>query len=211
MLLKNYYYWHQNVLPINFIDNIFKTVKDRKFVEATTIGQLKNKESIKKQKREKRDTKVVFLADQWIYKVTNPIVQAANEKAGWNFQWDYNEPVQFAKYNTKKYYGWHSDSLENPYVYNRPDNPNHHGKMRKLSTIISLNDATEYEGGEVEFDFRNSDLDKDKQVSNFKHCKELQKKGTVVTFPSHVWHRVKPVTKGTRYSLVIWHLGWPWK
>lgn len=211
MLLKNYYYFHQDILPINFIDNIFKTVKDRKFVEATTIGQLKNKESIKKQKREKRDTKVVFLADQWIYQVTNPIVQAANEKAGWNFQWDYNEPVQFAKYNTKKYYGWHSDSLENPYVYNRPDNPNHHGKMRKLSTIISLNDATEYEGGEVEFDFRNSDLDKDKQVSNFKYCKELQKKGTVVTFPSHVWHRVKPVTKGTRYSLVIWHLGWPWK
>lgn len=211
MLLENYYYFHQDVLPVNFIDHIFKTVKDRKFVEATTIGQLKDKESIKKQKKEKRDTKVVFLADTWIYQVTNPIVQAANEKAGWNFQWDYNEPVQFAKYNTRKYYGWHSDSLENPYVYNRPDNPNHHGKMRKLSTIISLNDATEYEGGEVEFDFRNSDLDKDKQVSYFKHCKELQKKGTVVTFPSHVWHRVKPVTKGTRYSLVIWHLGWPFK
>ena len=37
--------------------------------------------------------------------------------------------------------------------------------------------------------------------------KHLKKKGTVISFPSHVYHRVKPVTKGTRYSLVIWHRG----
>jgi len=30
-------------------------------------------------------------------------------------------------------------------------------------------------------------------------------------FPSFVWHRVKPVTAGTRYSLVVWHLGKPFK
>tara|TARA_R100000900_G_scaffold9435_3_gene8673 strand:- start:3055 stop:3690 length:636 start_codon:yes stop_codon:yes gene_type:complete len=211
MLLKYYYWWHQNVLPVTFIDDIFKLVKDKKFQEATTIGADNKKTTIKKQKKNKRNTKVVFIAEPWIYETINPIVNAANERAGWNFEWDYNEPVQFAKYNTKKYYGWHSDSLENPYVYDRPDNPNHHGKMRKLSTIISLNDASEYEGGEVEFDFRNNDVDKNKTVSQIFECKELKRKGTVVTFPSHVWHRVKPITKGTRYSLVIWHLGWPFK
>ena len=177
----------------------------------TIIGADNKKTTLKKQKKNKRDTKVIFLAEPWIYEAINPIVNAANERAGWNFEWDYNEPVQFAKYNTKKYYGWHSDSLENPYVYDRPENPNHHGKMRKLSTIISLNDASEYEGGEVEFDFRNNDVDKNKTVSQIFECKELKRKGTVVTFPSHVWHRVKPITKGTRYSLVIWHLGWPFK
>jgi len=26
-----------------------------------------------------------------------------------------------------------------------------------------------------------------------------------------VWHRVKPVTAGTRYSLVVWHLGKPFR
>jgi hypothetical protein len=26
-----------------------------------------------------------------------------------------------------------------------------------------------------------------------------------------VWHRVCPVKKGSRYSLVIWNLGWPFK
>ena len=29
--------------------------------------------------------------------------------------------------------------------------------------------------------------------------------------PGFVWHRVCPVKKGSRYSLVIWNLGWPFK
>ena len=37
------------------------------------------------------------------------------------------------------------------------------------------------------------------------------KKGGIVVFPSFVWHRVKPVTKGIRYSLVVWILGQPFK
>ena len=35
--------------------------------------------------------------------------------------------------------------------------------------------------------------------------------GTLIIFPSFVWHRVKPVTSGTRYSLVVWHLGRPFR
>ena len=40
-------------------------------------------------------------------------------------------------------------------------------------------------------------------------CKETLSKGSIIVFPSFVWHRVKPVTSGTRYSLVAWHLGNP--
>ena len=58
----------------------------------------------------------------------------------------------------------------------------------------------------VYFEIRNKG-----SASHITECKELQKKGTVVTFPSYVWHRVKPVTKGVRYSLVFWHLGYPFK
>ena len=39
----------------------------------------------------------------------------------------------------------------------------------------------------------------------------MTSKGSIIVFPSFVWHRVKPVTKGTRYSLVIWNLGYPFK
>jgi predicted 2-oxoglutarate/Fe(II)-dependent dioxygenase YbiX len=30
-------------------------------------------------------------------------------------------------------------------------------------------------------------------------------------FPSYIWHRVRPVTKGVRRSLVAWNLGKPFR
>jgi PKHD-type hydroxylase len=80
------------------------------------------------------------------------------------------------------------------------------GKIRKLSVTVSLSDSNDYKGGELEFDFRNGEHGK---ISNIVECKEIKSKGSLVVFPSFVWHRVKPVTKGTRYSLVIWHCGLP--
>jgi len=44
-----------------------------------------------------------------------------------------------------------------------------------------------------------------------KQAKEILSKGSIIVFPSFLWHRVKPVTKGTRYSLVVWNLGYPFK
>ena len=41
-------------------------------------------------------------------------------------------------------------------------------------------------------------------------CKEILPKGSLVIFPSFIKHRVTPVTKGIRYSLVIWSLGKPY-
>ena len=38
-----------------------------------------------------------------------------------------------------------------------------------------------------------------------------EKKGTIIVFPSYLVHRVKPVVKGTRYSLVVWFCGEPFK
>ena len=40
---------------------------------------------------------------------------------------------------------------------------------------------------------------------------ELKETGSVIVFPSFMEHRVAPVTKGTRYSLVTWFLGPPFK
>jgi predicted 2-oxoglutarate/Fe(II)-dependent dioxygenase YbiX len=49
-------------------------------------------------------------------------------------------------------------------------------------------------------------------ITNQTHiCKEILPKGSIVVFPSHVWHRVKPITSGERKSLVIWNLGKPFK
>ena len=73
---------------------------------------------------------------------------------------------------------------------------------------LSLSDEKDYKGGELEFDLRNKDPD---QKRNTMICKEIKSKGSLVVFPSFVWHRVKPVKKGSRYSLVIWNLGYPFQ
>ena len=111
----------------------------------------------------------------------------------------------FTKYKLNQFYDWHCDSWEN--VYDNPSNPDTHGKIRKLSVTCSLSAPEDYEGGELEFDFRNMDPDK----PTIRKCAEIAPRGSIVVFPSHVWHRVKPVTKGTRYSLVIWNLGYPFR
>ena len=107
-------------------------------------------------------------------------------------------------YKLNQFYDWHCDSWVKP--YDKPESPDH-GKIRKLSVTVSLSDDTDYEGGDFEFDFRNTDSGSNQP----RLCKEIRPKGSVVVFPSFVWHRVKPVTSGTRYSLVIWNLGWPFK
>jgi len=72
-----------------------------------------------------------------------------------------------------------------------------------------LSDPKDYEGGELEFAI--PEVDKGKLTYTTFSLPEILPKGSIVVFPSFVWHRVKPVTKGTRYSLVMWNLGYPFK
>ncbi len=104
-----------------------------------------------------------------------------------------------------QFYDWHCDSWDKPYT-NKED-VNKFNKIRKLSVTCSLSDPKKYKGGELEFDFRN----RDPKIISKKVCTEIMPRGSIVVFPSHVWHRVKPVKKGERYSLVIWNLGYPFR
>ena len=156
--------------------------------------------------KKKRDSNIVWMNDRWIYNEIQPYVQTANTNAGWNFQWDYSESCQFTKYEKGQFYDWHCDGWDKP--YSRESNNPSNGKIRKLSVTVTLSDPKEYKGGELEFDFRNLDPDK---KPNIKKCKEILPKGSLVVFPGFVWHRICPVKKGTRHSLVIWNLGWPYR
>ena len=156
--------------------------------------------------KKKRNSDIVWMSDRWIYKEIQPYVHQANANAGWNFQWDFSESCQFTKYTKGQFYDWHCDGWDRPYM--REGNDPSNGKIRKLSVTVTLSDPKEYSGGELEFDFRNMDPDKKRNVVK---CKEILPKGSLVVFPGFVWHRVCPVKKGTRHSLVIWNLGWPYK
>ena len=86
------------------------------------------------------------------------------------------------------------------------DNQDQVGKIRKLSMTINLNKPGEYEGGNLKFDFGPHVTGK-----RYHECTEIRPQGSIIIFPSFLYHQVTPVTSGTRYSLVLWTLGQPFK
>jgi PKHD-type hydroxylase len=71
--------------------------------------------------------------------------------------------------------------------------------IRKLSFTVQLSEPEDYKGGDL--------------CLYLGDKAEVMKKeqGFVALFPSYVLHEVKPVTQGTRYSLVSWITGKPFK
>jgi PKHD-type hydroxylase len=217
MNLSNYYWYFKSAIPPKICDDIIKYGLSHQEDLAITGGLVSNRDlknnPLKEEEiidlKKKRNSNIVWLNDKWIYKEIHPYVHEANKLAGWNFDWDFSESCQFTKYKLNQYYDWHCDSWDKP--YDKPDDLNSHGKIRKLSMTCQLTDGSEYQGGELQFDCRNYDphmRDEDKHLLT---VKEILPKGSIVVFPSFVWHRVQPVTRGTRYSLVVWHLGYPFK
>jgi PKHD-type hydroxylase len=111
---------------------------------------------------------------------------------GWNVA--ATEPFQYTVYNENDHYDWHID-------YNKE--PDSDGMVRKVSCTLWLNDPEEYEGGEFELNVGGPGYTS--EIKSFKG-----KQGSAIIFLSHMYHRVLPVTKGTRKSLVLWLLGEPW-
>ena len=208
MNLTNYFWYFQSAVPHRICDDIVKyskSIRDQMAVTGGYGNRPLNQKQIKDMKK-KRDSDIVWLDDRWIYREVQPYVHRANANAGWNFQWDFSESMQFTQYKKGQYYDWHCDGWDQP--YQRPASDPSNGKIRKLSMTLTLSDEKDYKGGELEFDLRNLDPDKKRNIIK---CKEILPKGSLVVFPGFVWHRVCPVKKGTRHSLVMWNLGWPFK
>lgn len=185
----------------------------------------KTQEEVKKHKDKKffdRDAKVCWLNEQWMFDLFRPYVDMANKESGWRFEIDYCENMQFTVYEKDGFHGWHfdggSDYLQayckaqdsnNPVTgYGRETNDeNMIGKVRKISMTLNLTDPNDYDGGNLKFDFG---LHNDKS-DRFHICKEIRPRGSIIFFPSFNYHIVTPVTRGTRYSLVGWFLGKPFK
>jgi PKHD-type hydroxylase len=201
MNISNYYWHFPSALTPRFCDDVIEYANAQKESMAITGGYGRdrdlnkkplNKDEVKDLKR-KRNSDLVWLNDKWIYKEIHPYVHEANRMAGWNFEWDFSESCQFTKYKLNQYYDWHCDGWDK--AYDKPDNPNEHGKIRKLSMTCQLTDGSEYQGGELEFDFRNYDPHMRDESKHRIQCKEILPKGSIIVFP----------------SFVVWHLGRPFK
>lgn len=94
------------------------------------------------------------------------------------------EPIQLGVYkeSDKGHYDWHIDS-----------SPTDKHAPRKLSMSFLLSDPSEFEGGELQIKTGSDEIQTLGMI-----------KGRAWFFPSYMLHRVTPVTKGVRRSLVLW-------
>ena len=181
--MKNNITWWRfdNAIDSKMCNKIIK-LADKKWEKAKTKGE---------EGQDKRKTNIFWTTEQWLYDIVFGYMQSANRQAGWNFEVDAAESMQIGKYSKGCFYDYHTDG-DGVTVYDSPENKWLNNKTRKLSMSIFLNDN--YEGGE--FTFFGDDEEK-----------SIRGKGTVLVFPSYLYHCVEEVTKGNRYSLVVWFLG----
>jgi PKHD-type hydroxylase len=125
----------------------------------------------------------------WIFDRLNFIVQSANEMF-YGFNLNGYDCFQYTTYGKEdnQHYDWHMDIALGKTKEQSP-------LIRKLSLSLLLND--DFEGGK--FHINDGNENKPRIVPT--------KKGRAVLFPSFMIHRVTPVTKGIRRSLVVWVLG----
>lgn len=123
---------------------------------------------------------------EWLYDRIAQLVMLANREK-WHFSLhSILDDIQYTKYyDNGNHYNWHLDLGHG--------GSNH----RKISITVQLSDPDDYEGGDF-------------QIMAGPNPITLSKtKGTVLLFPSYLLHRVTPVTKGIRKTLVLWVGGHP--
>ena len=169
-------------LTHNFCDDMIKTG------DALNITNAK----IKDGNNANRSSKVSWLEGENFPNHLHQCIDSANKL--YNFSLHEFEPVQYTIYEEGDHYDWHVDNHKEPY---------HNGMIRKLSFTLCLND--EYEGGDFNICETHPISEKTK-VKSFS-----LKKGEMIVFPSHTWHKVNKVTKGIRKALVGWVVGKQWK
>jgi len=98
------------------------------------------------------------------------------------------EQAQYTEYPEGGFYDWHVDN---------DMNMEHEPPVRKISMTCLLSPENEFEGGDLELIKENNSV--------------KLKQGQATFFASFVRHRVAPVTRGNRKSLVMWFGGTPFK
>lgn len=129
----------------------------------------------------------------FVFHRLNHVIESINNQY-YNFDINGYESFQYTVYHDyeKGKYDWHQDTIMGGHV------PNDMYETRKLSVTFLLNDPEkDFEGGGFSI---NTGQEKDAEKVPFN-------RGRIIVFPSFLIHRVAPVTKGTRKSIVVWVMG----
>lgn len=125
---------------------------------------------------------------QWIFKKIADGVISINDQF-WDFDLTMIETLQFTIYSRPQdFYTAHMDMA--------------HGQteQRKLGFSIQLSDPDTYIGSNLEF-----------HSVGMKFYPVVRDRGAMILFPSYMIHQVTPIESGTRYSLVGWVVGPPYR
>jgi PKHD-type hydroxylase len=175
---------YEEIIPSELIDLMVKEVEKMSpdvYSEAK-IGTLDDSVF----SLEARNSRISWWYEQhWVSSIFSHYFNKVNREF-WEYDLTYLEGIQVSTYEVGDHYTWHSD-------YGTSKDSRH---TRKLSASLLITDPSEYEGGDLEFiDYHGNTTQAPKS------------KGTMIIFDSRIPHRVTPVTKGKRISLVAWMLG----
>ena len=142
------------------------------------------------------DTKKRVTTISWIpfdemkpmYNQINHFIQKANRNHFGFGDVQITEQAQFTEYPEGGFYDWHMDT---------DVNMTHEPPIRKISMTVLLSPEHQFEGGDLEL------------MAPGKRAP--LKQGHAIIFASFINHRVAPVTRGVRQSLVMWFGGEPFK
>ena len=184
--------WWDDAFTNDELKKIEDTCSHEKMEKATIFGEedINEIEKIRK-------TRIHFFkkdqATEWIFNKLNTTITIINESY-YNYNLNGYKTFQYSEYHAEENgkYDWHMDTLHGFHEKYSKD------LTRKLSVVMCLSDPEkDFEGGEFQINMGNQDFPQT----------ILMKKGRIIVFPSYLIHRVKPVTKGIRKSIVIWVVG----
>lgn len=137
---------------------------------------------------EVRRTLIHWLAEDeqttWVYERLAGLVARANREAFHFALNGFDEDAQVGRYAEGHFYDWHIDR-----------GGRGAGRNRKLTVAVQLTDPRDYDGGDL-------DLNPDGRI-----VAAPRARGTAIVFPAYTLHRVAPISRGVRHSLVIWTHG----
>ena len=174
--------YRENFLSDSDCDKIIKELDTEELTEGTLAGNYKDGIVNKNV----RQTLNVNFLDKNLFNKVNTAIKIANTQY-FNYDVESIDGLRFLKYGIGGTYNWHTDYGRNQC------------SMRKLTAIIQLSEETDYEGGDFEFGITNTE--------GTGLITGNRTKGCLLVFPSFLSHRVTPITKGTRYSIITWMEG----
>lgn len=183
---------YDNVLPLPTLGSLLKYINKVKFETAGLVGDENNPIVINEQIRKVFNHTLQLNGDSrtethWfnlLYKLFTDNILRYCKELGLNPNHTIRKlhEITVLKYEDSGHYDWHTDHDSNA--------------PRTLSLIYLLNN--DYEGGELMF----------KDIKTNEEIVIDKKPNRLIIWPSNFLypHKVKPVTKGTRYSVVCWAL-----